>query len=133
MPCGDVETRSTTVLIVSADDTLIESLERSLASKGFRVLIARNGWEAAVQADSVPDATIVDFAIGEVEAKKICETLSATDDLVDKAFVSLLPPNCRLPENLFHESRRTERLDIDDLVILLRNLTKIEETAETIA
>ena len=93
MPLGDLEDEALAkVLIVSQDQVLIENLKREMpAEKSFRVATAASGFEAGIQAESMnPDCIIVDYAIGEQDAKQLCLVLRRSPDFAQTILVALL-------------------------------------------
>jgi len=94
MPLGDLEDKATAnVLIVAQDQTLIESLKQALpAERSFKVAVAVSGFDAGIQAESFhPDCIIVDFSIGHIEAKQICQNLRKTSEFTAVIVIALLP------------------------------------------
>ena len=94
MPLGDLEDEAMAkVMIVAHDPILIENIRRELpAHRAFKVAVAASGFEAGIQAESFyPDAIIVDFSIGKVEALQICQNLRRNVDFAETILIALLP------------------------------------------
>jgi len=94
MPLGDLEDEAMAkVLVVGQDQVLIENLKRELPpEKSFKLSTAASGFEAGIQAESFhPDAIIVDFSIGRVEALQICQNLRRNNNFTEVILIALLP------------------------------------------
>lgn len=68
------------VLIVDDDPNILMSLEFLMRKNGYDVLIARNGTEALeLINDQVPDLTLLDIMMPDVDGYQICEYIKSTD------------------------------------------------------
>ena len=68
------------VLIVDDDPNILMSLEFLMRKNGYNVLIARNGTEALeLINDQVPDLTLLDIMMPDVDGYQICEYIKSTD------------------------------------------------------
>jgi excisionase family DNA binding protein len=94
MPLGELEDEAMAkVLVVGQDSVLLENLKRVLPeNRSFRFANAASGFEAGIQAESFhPDAIIVDYSIGHIEALQICQNLRRNSEFHDVILVALLP------------------------------------------
>lgn len=92
MPIPDeLNEKMTQVLIVSQDQLLIQNLRQNLSEKSFQIRVALSGFRAGVQAERFrPDGIICDFAIGEVEALRLCQNLKKDNVFEDIILAALL-------------------------------------------
>jgi len=93
MPLGSLEEDTKAkVLIVSQDAILLKNLRREMPpERSFIVGVAASGFEAGIQAESIkPDAVIVDFSIGKIEALQICQNLRRNCNLQDVILMALM-------------------------------------------
>jgi len=95
MPLGELEDEAMVkVLLVAQDQVMIEDLKRREMSpeQSFEVEVVSCGFDAGSQTVTFcPDAVIVDFSIGKVEALQICRNLRKNEDCSDTVLVALLP------------------------------------------
>lgn len=70
------------VLIVDDDPNILMSLEFLMRKSGYDVLIARNGTEALeLINEQIPDLTLLDIMMPDVDGYQICEYIKATENL----------------------------------------------------
>lgn len=70
------------ILIVDDDPNILMSLEFLMRKNGYDVLIARNGTEALELVDEqVPDLTLLDIMMPDVDGYQICEYIKSSDRL----------------------------------------------------
>ena len=126
MPLGGLEDESTVkVLIVSQDQDLIQNLKTALTTENsFRVTVANSGFEAEILSESFhPDAMIIDFSMGQVEALQICQNLRSNPDFSELTIVTLLSRDdtTSFDSSLINEAFK-EPIDGDILSEQLRTL-----------
>ena len=64
------------ILVVDAEQNLVDSLQYSLRAEGYEVAIARDGEEALAKArDLLPDLIILDLMIPMISGKDVCRII----------------------------------------------------------
>lgn len=94
VPLGQLaDAIETTVLVVTRDRDLARGLEAQLsAESGLHLVFASSGFEAGLRADSAaPDCVVVDFDIGQVEARQMCQNMRRSANLAETILVALVP------------------------------------------
>lgn len=70
------------ILVVDDDPNILMSLEFLMRKNGYDVLVARNGTEALeLLNDTVPDLTILDIMMPDVDGYEICRHIKASKKL----------------------------------------------------
>lgn len=88
------------VLIADADAASRTRRARQLEGRGFRVAVARTGFETIVKASChVPDLILVDASLGEAGAQETTELLSTCPATAHIPIVRLSPGR-RLPSRI---------------------------------
>jgi CheY-like chemotaxis protein len=91
LPLGDLEVdEEAKVLIVSQDDSFIESLKQEMPT-GRCFKFVSSGFSAGIEAACFhPDCIVVDFAIGRFEALQICKNARRNAKFDDVILIALL-------------------------------------------
>ena len=72
-------TQELTVLVVEDEDSFVEALTVGLRREGFRVQIARDGFEALTVFDAVnPDLVLLDVMLPKVSGIDVCRQIRRT-------------------------------------------------------
>ena len=94
------------VLIADADPDSRLRRARQLADRGFRVAVARTGFEAIVKAScSLPDLILVAASLGDAGAEETAELLSGCPATAHIPIVRLAPGR-RLPRRVLAAATR---------------------------
>ncbi len=99
---------TSTVLLVTRDSQLVAALERALP--GFlKLAVAASGFEAGVQAEATrPTCTIIDYAIGNSTAERICRRLRPVGSSRELVVIALVAHETRLSS--------LERTHLDEVI-----------------
>jgi len=105
-PSGSVTVRTLHILIADADPTSREIREAQLRGAGFRVSVARTGFEAIVKASChVPDVILLADSLDSLVASETCHLLTACPATSHIPVVSLSRGR-RLPQRMLTRLRR---------------------------
>ncbi len=118
----------TRVLIVSQDQRLIKVLRQVLPlERLFRVLATPDSFDAGIEAKAFyPTFVIVDFAIGQKEGERLCQSLRANSEFAKVLLIALIPRHVSLLS--FKRSSINETLDRTfDLTFLMEELRTLIE------
>jgi CheY-like chemotaxis protein len=95
------------VLIADGDKISRELREAQLRTAGFRVTVARTGFEAIVKAScQVPDVILLDAALSDIEAAETGRLLTTCPVTAHIPVVRLLRGR-RLPKRVLSQLKRT--------------------------
>jgi two-component system NtrC family sensor kinase len=95
------------VLIADGDKISREVREAQLRTAGFRVSVARTGFEAIVKAScQVPDVILLDSALSDIEAAETGRLLTTCPVTAHIPVMRLLTGR-RLPKRVLSQLRRT--------------------------
>jgi CheY-like chemotaxis protein len=95
------------ILIADSNDESRDRREMQLRDAGFRVSVARTGFEAIVKASyHVPDLILIDDSLTDIEAAETRRLLT-TCPMTEHIPVIRLPAGRRVPQRVFSAMRRT--------------------------
>jgi CheY-like chemotaxis protein len=95
------------VLIAAGNADMRLARETQLRAAGFRVSVARTGFEAIVKASChIPDLILLDDSLGDIDAQETARLLT-TCPVTAHIPVVQLAPGRRMPRRTLTELRRT--------------------------
>src|SRR4051812_13651295 len=78
-PLSSSPPHDATILLVEDEQGYVELLSLTLASRGYEVVVARDGATALVAADrAAPDVTVLDLGLPDVDGIEVCRHLRRT-------------------------------------------------------
>ena len=80
------------MLVIEDDDAVRAAVRRALLLGGYEVLVAENGEQGLLQAQSdVPDAIILDLGLPDIDGMQVTRTLRSSGDRTPPGKRQLMP------------------------------------------
>ena len=92
MPLGELEDEAMgKILLVGAEAPIRSNLGDLMSNEDFKIELARSGFEAGIQAESLhPDCVVIDFAMGRNDAIMIAQNLRRNSEYTETVLIGLL-------------------------------------------
>lgn len=116
-----------TILVIDDDETILEIIQQSLKTNGFKTLTAQSGQEGLrIAAENKPDAIILDWMMPEMNGNEVLKTLKNDNALKDIPVMMLTAKDeiNNISESLTLGAKEyiVKPFDLENMILRLRNM-----------